>query len=166
MSYSAFIGIPVGLLLLLYTMLFSNLQESPLINGNFSFTSIYLSGTIETLKTNVSYPEIHFLIHLFAFATCVFIIIDSYYNITNISNKVIKAITNFYICDFPDIKITTNHGETKGKLKDIKNKSFVTLSENNVLKTVKWNKIEIMEIKNRNKNEQFIFDYSYEKDKQ
>ncbi|HEY5534890.1 MAG TPA: hypothetical protein VIL99_08165 [Ignavibacteria bacterium] len=57
-----------------------------------------------------------------------------------------SLIADFYKYDFPEVKIITEHGEIKGQLRDIQNKSQVILIENGIMKTVPWNKIEIMEV--------------------
>lgn len=116
--------------------------------SNVSIVDLYTS-----MKTNLSYLqyiEAAFSLGMISTISC-FILI--YALSVKFSNRVIEKITDFYQPSFPYIKLKTGNGNIEGSLKDIQNKSLITLSENNVLTIVPWDKIEIMEVRHPAINE-------------
>ena len=86
------------------------------------------------------------------------LIVILYFITKVIAERIVGLITRLYEYEFPSVKIKTGNGETEGRLKDIRNKSLIALSEKGELKIIPWDKIEIMKAIQRNKNEQLIFD--------
>jgi len=63
----------------------------------------------------------------------------------DVSSEINQLITKYFMYDFPEVKIITENGEVKGQLRDILNKSIVTVSEKDKIKAISWDKIEIIE---------------------
>ena len=125
------------------------LKYSTLSDG-FTLNWSMFSYIYENLKIDVPYLEYYVFVFLLGALFTVFYMVPICQSISGFSSEVKKLITNFYKCDFPDVKIKTENGEIKGQLKDILNKSMVTLSEDNTLKMIQWDKIETIEICPRN----------------
>jgi len=108
--------------------------------------------------TNVLYPGFDVIVYMLGFLVSFILIVRLYYFAKFFNDDVIRSILNVYKYGFPYIKIKTESGEVEGQLRDIINKSLVTLSDKNELKIVPWDKIQTMEASNPNKNGQLIFD--------
>jgi hypothetical protein len=150
LSYWAFLGIIIGINLVLYANTLGYLIKYSIITDDFSFNWITFVGIYESLKTSVPYLKYYMIVFFCGVYISFLYILVVYQSITLFSNRVKKMIANFYKHDFPEVKIITEYGEIKGKLRDIQNKSQVTLIENGIMKTVQWNKIEIMEVGKKN----------------
>ncbi|MCC4767008.1 hypothetical protein FXW07_10365 [Methanosarcina sp. DH1] len=155
-SFWFFIGIVFGLNLAIYAYFIATLHNISIIDNNFSLNR----ARFDILYTNLLYPEFHVIVYIVGFLVSFVLIVISYSVAKLYNDQVMKSITNFYKYDFPYIKIKTESGEIKGQLRDIRNNSLVTLSDKGELKIVAWDKIQIMEASNPNKNGQFFFDGS------
>lgn len=62
------------------------------------------------------------------------------------SNNFKQTVTNFYIDNFPHIRIKTNGEEISGKINDIHNESLIILNEGCTTKAIRWDQITTMEI--------------------
>ena len=69
-----------------------------------------------------------------------------------------QLITDFYIADFPQIRIKTDGGEVIGQLNDAQNELMIILNENGIFKSMPWDQIKTMEIKNTEKDKQIWYD--------
>jgi hypothetical protein len=97
-----------------------------------------------------------------SFVTPMLFLLSIFLSVTQISLSIlcghedlellIKLITDLYSIKFPFICIKTEFGETEGQIKELLNKHVVTLVENNELKIIQWEKIDIMEISLEKKN--------------
>ncbi|MCO5383201.1 MAG: hypothetical protein NHB15_14925 [Methanosarcina barkeri] len=131
---------------MLYFFTFGSLIKYSIITDDFLFNWTTFVGIYESLKTNVPYLKYYAVIFFMGTGISFLYISMVYQSITWFSSEVKKLIANFYKYDFPEVKIITEYGEIKGQLRDIHNKSQVTLIENGIMKTVQWDKIEIMEV--------------------
>jgi len=119
--------------------------------SNFSFNWITFTNIYRNLETTVIYFKYYGVVFFIsAFISLVNIIII-YNSIKWFSSEVKRLITNHFKYDFPEVKITTENNEIKGKLDDILNKTLVTVSEKGTIKIVPWDKIETMEASKINK---------------
>lgn len=94
------------------------------------------------------------------FESFTFILILCYGEIKPFSIKAIEEITRYYKFKLPYVKIKTESEKVKGLLKDIRDKSLVTVSENNGLKIVPWDKIVILKANQKIENKTIILDYN------
>lgn len=157
-SYWLFIGITFGVSITVYILSLGNLLLCSVIDNNSSFNRALFTDIHTNLEPNLLYPVFHLTMYLLGFTGSALFICWLYcVSIKPFSDRVMELITRYYRCDFPYVKIKTESGEIEGLLKDIRNRSLVTLSENNVLRIVPWDKIETMEAIQRNKKEQLIF---------
>jgi len=154
LSFWVFIGIVFGLNLAIFFYLTGILYNLSIIDNNLSFNR----ARFDFIYTNLLYPGFHVIAYILGFLGSLTLIVISYYCAKLFNEEVTMSLINFYKYDFPYIKIKTEVGEVKGQLRDIRNKSLVTLINKRELKIVAWDKIQIMEASNPNKNEQFIFD--------
>lgn len=151
-SFWFIIGIVFGLYLNIFFYLIGTLSELSIIDNNLSFNRT----RFDLMYAYLLYPVVHVIVYMLGFLGSIALIVASCYITKRFSEKVIKSITNFYKYDFPYIKIKTESGEIKGQLRGILDKYLVTLSENNILKIAQWDKIETMEISQKNKKEDYI----------
>ncbi|AKB52361.1 hypothetical protein MSBRW_3108 [Methanosarcina barkeri str. Wiesmoor] len=84
-----------------------------------------------------------YLICLFSSWFCIFILYDQ---INDFSDSVKQLITDFYIDDFPYIRVKTNGEDISGKIDDIHNETLIILKEVCSLKAIRWDQITTMEI--------------------
>jgi hypothetical protein len=126
---------------------------------DFSFTLYYFENAITFMNVYIPNFNILMLIYVIVWTFSFIFIFLLYCLSTSITNELIESIKKFHKYEFPYARIKTDSGEVKGQLKDIHNKSLVTLNEKNVLSIVPWNKIETMEVININKNEYIVFDH-------
>ena len=145
-SFWVFLGIIVGINFFIYYLTFANLIDFSIIPKDFSFNWTAFVGIYDNLKTSVPYLNYYIFVFLMGAAISFVYITVVYQSITWFSSRVKQLIADFYKYDFPYVKIITENGEIKGQLRDIQNKSLVTLIENGIMKTVPWDKIEIMEV--------------------
>lgn len=141
----------------IYRLLYYYLSKFSIVSGDFSFNLSYFTDVYTNLSSNLMYPVFHISMYLTAILAASVQIAILYIVTKRIAERIIKLITRLYEYKFPYIKIITGNGETEGRLKDISNKSLIILSEKDELKTIPWNKIEIMNAKFVKKSEQFIF---------
>jgi len=113
--------------------------------------------------TQLLHPEVHLIVYMFGFLISLFFILIVYVTAKHFKEAVIRSIADFYKYDFPYAKIKTESGEIQGQLRDILDKYLVTLSDNDILKIVQWDKIETMEISPKNKKEPYIFNDPFAK---
>ncbi|WP_156161044.1 MULTISPECIES: hypothetical protein [unclassified Methanosarcina] len=77
--------------------------------------------------------------------SCVFIIM-LYNNAKLFSNLFKQKINDYYIDDFPHLRIKTNAVEISGKIDDIQNESLIILNDGSTVKAIRWDQITSMEI--------------------
>lgn len=156
-SYWFFIGVIIGINYVIYGLFFSYLFKYSLINENFSFNLAYFTDIYSNLHSNLMYPAFHVYMYLTGILASSVLIIGLYIITKRFAERIIELITRHYEYYFPYIKITTENGETEGRLKDIRNKSLITLGKKDELKIILWDKIEIMEVNHSIQNEHFVF---------
>lgn len=145
-SFWIFLGSIVGIDIFIYYLTFYFLIMFSIIPNDFSFNWIIFVGICEKLKTSVPYLNYYIFVFFMGAAISFLHMTMVYQSITWFSSSVKQLIADFYKYEFPEVKIITEHGEIKGQLRDVQNKSQVTLIENGIMKTVSWDKIEIMEV--------------------
>lgn len=145
-SFWVFLGAVIGIVIVLYLITVASFTRFSIITDDFAFNWITLVGVYESLKNNVSYFNFYMVVYCMGLFTTLLYSLDVNYSITTFSREVNGLIANSYRSDFPEVKIITEYGEVKGKLEDILNKHQVTLNENSTVKTMMWDKIEMMEI--------------------
>ena|GEM_PF-1569452 len=151
LSLWSFIGAIVGFTLLVYIATLAMFIKFSIFPSNFSFNWITFTNIYRNLETTVIYFKYYGVVFFIsAFISLVNIIII-YNSIKWFSSEVKRLITNHFKYDFPEVKITTENNEIKGKLDDILNKTLVTVSEKGTIKIVPWDKIETMEASKINK---------------
>lgn len=158
-SFWIFIGMMFGLYLAIIFYLIPTLVRQSILDNNLSFDRVQFDLTC----TQLLYPEVHIIVYIIGFLISLIFILIFYVTAKQFKESVIRSITDFYKYDFPYVKIKTESGEIQGQLRDILDKYLVTLSENNILKIVQWDKIEIMEITQKNKKEYYIFNEGFKK---
>lgn len=129
-SYWLSIGLVIGFNMtsLLFTLLEDNIFRK----------------VVKTLPSyNIFILLLIYLMCLFFSWLCIFV---SYRSAKHFSNRVEKMITDFYIDDFPDIRIRTNGEDICGKVDDIHDEVLITLKERCSLKAIRWDQITTMEI--------------------
>ena len=158
-SFWIFIGMVFGLYLTIILYFIGTLSQLSIIGDNHSFDRM----EYDFAYAHLLHPEVHFIVYMFGFLISFFFILRLYVNAKQFKEAVISSITDFYKYDFPYVKIKTESGELNGQLRDILDKRLVTLSDNNILKIVQWDKIETMEISPKNKKEICIFNDPFTK---
>ena len=158
-SFWIFIGMVFGLYLTIILYFIGALLNLSILDNNLSFDRM----EYDFAYAHLLYPEVHVFVYMFAFIISLTFILILYTTAKRFKEGVIRSITDFYKYDFPYVKIKTESGELKGQLRDILDKSLVTLSDNNILKIVQWDKIETMEISPKNKKEIYIFNDPFTK---
>lgn len=118
------------------------------LNIGVLFFTASFADTIIKLITKLSSFRIYALISLYASAFLInFIFIGTLYRETKyFSNSFKQTVTNFYIDDFPHIRIKTNGEDISGKIDDIHNESLIILNERDTVKAIRWDQITTMEI--------------------
>lgn len=152
------IGANVIIYLFLYSILYTILLSKQV---TFSFTLTFLEGAYTAISSRIPYLGIYGSLYLVCLLMSLSLLFVIWYEINSNSEKAIESICNLYKCDFPYVKIKTDSGEVKGQLRDIYNKSLVTLSEDGLLKIVPLDKIEIMEVRHPKKDEYIVFDNNF-----
>lgn len=158
-SFWIFIGTVFGLYIAMFFYFTATLYNLSIIDNNLSFNR----ARFDLIYTHLLYPGVHVITYILGFSVSLVLIVVSYFFAKWFSESVIRSITNFYKYDFPYVKIKTETGEIKGQFRGILDKYLVTLSENNILKIVQWDKIETMEISPKNKKEHYIFNENFAK---
>jgi hypothetical protein len=152
--YYFLIGMLVGinLLILLFSIGAVASFHSP--NQNLSFSLVYFIDILANLITQVPTLYVILIIICYAVGICLSMYQIYLFFIMSIGFSVMykHKITSFYINDLPHIHIKTECGETSGQLKNMQDKSLMILSENDVIKAIRWDKIKMMEIKNKDEN--------------
>lgn len=138
LSLWIFLGIINGMNFVIYYSLFKLLPKMFSFSWNSEYSYTYFVANIYYF---ICYGVAH-LLGVIIYLGCVFALC---YMITDLSDNIIKLITNSYDRDFPKVKITTENGETKARIADLRDKELITLSEENVVIMIPWNKIEILE---------------------
>ncbi|WP_410509898.1 hypothetical protein RSJ42_07150 [Methanosarcina hadiensis] len=158
-SFWVFIGTVFGLYIAMFVYFTATLYNLSIIDNNLSFNRV----RFDLIYTHLLYPGVHVIAYMLGFSVGLVLIVASYFFAKWFNESVIRSITNLYKYDFPYVKIKTENGEVKGQFRGILDKYLVTLSENNILKIVRWDKIETMEIIPRNKKEPYIFNEVFKK---
>jgi hypothetical protein len=165
MIYWIFIGIIFGVNFFIYLILCNAYIISSRSAEKISLNLALFGDVYKYFGENVQNLNIHGFMYLGGMLLSFYLIANSYTKITLFNKDTLRAISNFYYYDFPYVKIKTDSGESKGQLRDILNKSLVTLNEKNILTIIPWDKIETMEASQPNRNEYIVFDNDYVKDK-
>jgi hypothetical protein len=91
-------------------------------------------------------------VYLFSISlSCVFITL-LYSNAKVFSNFFKQKINDFYIDDFPHIRIKTNAEDISGKINDIQNESLIILNDGHAIKAIRWDQITTMEIEKQDED--------------
>lgn len=151
-----FIGAVFGLYLNILFYLIGTLYLLSIIDNNLSFNRTQF----DLIYPHLLYPEVHVIVYMIGFVASLTLIGISYYDAKQFKERIIMLLSDFYKYDFPYVKIKTESGEINGQLRGILDKYFVTLSENNNIKIVQWDKIVIMEAYQKNNNERYILNNS------
>lgn len=159
LSFWVFIGTVFGLYIAMFFYFTATLNHLSIIDNNLSFNR----ARFDLIYTHLLYPGVHVIAYILGFSVSLAFIVVSYFFAKWFNESVIRSITNFYKYDFPYVKIKTETGEIKGQFRGILDKYLVTLSENNILKIVQWDKIETMEISPKNKKEHYVFNEDFSK---
>ena len=112
----------------------------------FGFFSLYNNSS--AINYIDPYPlDIAFfvLIYLGIIVLCLHYTVDLIKKIKRFPTDVIEPITDYHQRHFPYMTLNTDLGTVKGQLKEIHNKSLVTLSEKNVLMIIPWDTVKMME---------------------
>lgn len=117
------VGINVGIFLQVYNYI---LTSKLLLSNILSYAYFYMIGVVISIVFLLRVKEI----------------------ISSIYLESITTIMNSKRHHFPFVTIKTQTEVVTGQLMDILDKDTITLNGDNRLKTVLWNKIELMEIKN------------------
>lgn len=145
LSLWSFIGTIIGFNLLIFAATLGMFIKFSIFPDNFSFNWVTFTNIYASLETAVAYLKYYEIIFLIGIFLSLINIIMIYNSIRWFSTEVKRLITNFFKYDFPEVKITTENNEIKGKLNDVLSKTLVTVSEKNMIKMVPWDKIETME---------------------
>lgn len=145
LSFWSFIGVIIGFNLLIFLATLGMFYKFSIFPDSFSFNLITFINIYTSLETDVVYLNLYEIIFFVGVFLCLINIILVYTWIIWFSYEVKRLITNFFRYDFPEVKITTENNEIKGKLNDVLSKTLVTVSEKNMIKMVPWDKIETME---------------------
>lgn len=148
-SHWLLIGYLLGIYMLIYSLIPYYLQTYSIEYlydfSDHEYNYTYFFDIYNSMKINL--PYFQYIEYIFAlgliYSVGCFLIAYSINRL--LSYETIETITYFYQNSFPYIKIKTGNGEIEGQIKEIRNKSLITLSEKNVLTLVPWDKIEIME---------------------
>lgn len=151
-SFWVFIGSVLGLYLVIFLNFVGILSMLSIIGNNLPFNR----ARFDIVYAHLLYPGFHVIVYTLGFFGSLALIVFSYYMAKWFNESVIKSITNFYKYDFPYVIIKAESGEVEGQLIDILDKYIITLSENGILKMIQWDKIEIMEIGQKNENKHCI----------
>ena len=68
------------------------------------------------------------------------------------SNRFKRKVTNFYIDNFPNVRIKTTGEDISGKIDDMHNESLIILNEGGKVKAIRWDQITTMEIERSEEN--------------
>ncbi|MGI5944575.1 MAG: hypothetical protein ACOX7X_07480, partial [Methanosarcina flavescens] len=158
-SFWVFIGVVLGLYIAMFLYFTATLYNLSIIDNNLSFNR----ERFDLVYKHLMYLGVHVIAYIMGFSISLALIVVSYFFAKWFNESVIRSITNFYKHDLPYVKIKTETGEIKGQFRGILDKYLVTLSENNILKIVQWDKIETMEISPKNKKENYIFNEGFKK---
>lgn len=139
-----FLGVIIGINITIYYVVIKILQDV------FSFNWTGFVDAYTYLATNTSYFTYYLLAYLLGIIFYFLYTFVLYQLLTGFSEELIKLITSYYKHDFPEVKITTENGDAKGKLTDIRDKPLVTLSEKTMITMIPWDKIEMMEANKKN----------------
>lgn len=142
----SFFGFIIGVNLAIYHLAPYIFDMYSLLYIEQEYSNISIIDLYTSMKTNLpyfQYIEALFVGGMLATILCFFFICTMS---ILISSRVTEKMADFYQQSFPYIKLKTGNGNIEGSLKDIQNKSLITLRDNNVLTIVPWDKIEIMEI--------------------
>ncbi len=115
--------------------------------GVLLFT-VSIADTVIKLIIKLSSLRISVLIGFYAsvfFMNFIFIV-TLYREIKYFTNRFKQRVTDFYIDDFPHIRIKTNGEDISGKVDDIHNESLIILNEDCAMKAIRWDQITSMEI--------------------
>jgi hypothetical protein len=145
LSFWSFIGAIIGFNLLIFTATLGMFLKFSIFPDNFSFNWITFVNIYTSLEIDVIYFKYYEIIFFIGVFLSLINIIMVYSSVRWFSYEVKRLITNFFKYDFPEVKITTENNEIKGKLNDVLSKTLVTVSEKNMIKMVPWDKIETME---------------------
>lgn len=139
-----FLGIIIGINITIhYTVIY-------ILQNVFLFNWTGFADAYTYLATNTSYFTYYLLAYILGIVFYFMYTFVLYQLLTEFSEEIIKLITSFYKHDFPEVKITTENGDAKGKLTDIRDKTLVTLSEKTMITMIPWDKIEMMEANKKN----------------
>lgn len=146
-SHWFFFGFLIGVYLVIYHFGSSFFREYSFIYTHTEYPKIGIVYLYNSMRINLPYFQYIECVFICGMVNTIFSFIFLYAVSSRIFNYVIEEITDFYQPNFPYIKLKTGNGYIEGSLKDVQNKSLITLSKNNVLTIVPWDKIEIMEVR-------------------
>lgn len=181
LSFDLFILIMIVILGLLLIILYLKRYDDPKLTEEFSLNKIskyiyysywFSMGLLIGLNINVLYftislgdiiislikqlPRFLIVLMIICYIVPFFLslgIIGILYRETKyFSNGFKQKVTDFYIDDFPNIRIKTNGEDISGKIDDIHNESLIILNEGNKVKAIRWDQITTMEIEKSEEN--------------
>lgn len=153
LSYWSLIGIIFAANFLVYLLLYGNLLKASEIYDNFLSNSMNFTDIYSLFEANVPYLVCYIAVHLSGLLISFALISGLYFSARIFYEKLIESTTQFYKNDFPYIKVKTECGDIEGQLSEIQNKSFLILSEKEVLNIIRWDKIKIMKVSHIIKND-------------
>lgn len=149
--YHSFIGVLVGINLLILLFFMNAITNFHSGNQSFSFSLIYFIDILANIITHV--PTLYIFLVIISHIAGIFLSLYYIYFLLTLSrgfSVLYKAkITSFYINDLPYIYIKTECGDVSGQLKNAEGKSLIILNDSDVIKAIPWNQIKVMEIKNK-----------------
>lgn len=135
-SYWLSIGLVIGL----------NMNELLFIN---LFNNQFIKVITKLPNYKMFILLVFYLMCLFFSWFCILILYD---RINYFSTRVTQLITDFYIDDFPYIRVTTNGEDICGKIDDIHNETLIILNEVCSLKAIRWDQITKIEIEKQDED--------------
>lgn len=153
LSYWSLIGIIFAANFLVYLLLYGNLLKASEIYDNFLSNSMNFTDIYSLFEANVPYLVYYIAVHLSGLLISFALISGLYFSARIFYEKLIESTTQFYKNDFSYIKVKTECGDIEGQLSEIQNKSFLILSEKEVLNIIRWDKIKIMKVSHIIKND-------------